>query len=716
MIYEGVFKKQNEEERWIVDTKIYRINMEDLGRYGGVGRGARSPLMETRRPGSGSTSSTPPPPGISPPRMTTPEQRRSSPYPDRTPEGVFTQVQRRPMAELPVHEVSAIDDSFENSQLGTQSSDLTGVFPGIRIQCKLPDPVPTRRDEHQDGMEEYNNNTPDFLTKVLQYTVTATEERQIEMYEFNGPIEGNNELADDWLQSQDSVRAGNVVRTCEPLDSMPSAGLEAPCRSTPAPAAFMEIESANPKPDLERQEHFGGTNSIISSVRSSGTEAQFREEDRVQRLLGSLSPVPRASINTSDSSFTLTSIPSFIEEERRRLQDFRRQKEEQEREEIASCPQTMISEEAQEIAEAVGKVKHATVKCVDGKVVETGLRKHYLPMVHRRIMGEARTSLDQIEDKVYNITIPEVVTSSTRLNRVNFDSKIVAKFLLVAQHHSTKKWSIPAQTRFHDVLNMVETKIWKEKVRCQGVMEWTSMWSGGIGMMGLRVDDMVQLTVFRNLVASIRIGELWYNTFPKVALPEASEISVVLRAEVRKLELEYLPHSLFEKNHLLDGAVGVRYSKDLGSTDSGYHSGSRLVILEGDEDFFQSVRRYPANHPFRIGSITVKLRGDKDDEEVKACMGYEHGREVLSRANTWPPGRGESSMEGIGSSAVGTGSERSQSMTSAMGSGASEVHLGETSSGLKWKDGKSQRGRGRGKWGKGRGRNRGGRGAMMKPY
>ena len=213
-----------------------------------------------------------------------------------------------------------------------------------------------------------------------------------------------------------------------------------------------------------------------------------------------------------------------------------------------------------------------------------------------------------------------MVANDDEQMRVTFRSKPVAKFLLVARNGTTKKWTIPSQQRFHDVLNVVENAIYRDKLQCTGTLEWSSTWEGGIGLLGLRIDDVSKLTMFRNAIYHLKIGELRYNTFPKAALPQGSEISVILRAELRHLALEVIPYSLFDKNPHLDGQVGVRFSKDLASASSaGVGSeGSRMVVLQGDDDFFASVANHPYNHSFKLGSSWIKLRSDKDEEDVRA--------------------------------------------------------------------------------------------------
>lgn len=104
--------------------------------------------------------STPPPPG---------EDR----YPARTPEGVFTQVQRSarrsPLLELNLQDgdnVSYLSESevldYSRDRACSQPSNLTGIFP----RCSIGD----RKGNRGSAEDESSKNVPDFLTKVLTHT------------------------------------------------------------------------------------------------------------------------------------------------------------------------------------------------------------------------------------------------------------------------------------------------------------------------------------------------------------------------------------------------------------------------------------------------------------------------------------------------------------------------------------------------------------------
>lgn len=143
--------------------------------------------------------------------------------------------------------------------------------------------------------------------------------------------------------------------------------------------------------------------------------------------------------------------------------------------------------------------------------------------------------------------------------------------------------------------------------------------------MGLCIIDVKALELYRKMITEVTVGDLMYNTYPKDVLNHGTEVSLYLRAELKALDLEFIPYSLFEKNRMLDGSVAVRYSKDVQSKEEqSTAGGGKLVILEGDKDFCRSIHNYSSNHHFRLGTSSVKLRYE------------EYGKEFLSPVQPQP--------------------------------------------------------------------------------
>ena len=398
---------------------------------------------------------------------------------------------------------------------------------------------------------------------------------------------------------------------------------------------------------------------------SQSSTPSFLSEERVQKLLGSLSPVPISPLPRSKSECTMTSknytrvildssilrsssdsaaaihgSGSFTSSEGAGLQipigDLITRKRSPDGIVVNPvavkssknfgnpydgfkklAPTISTSEMAKEIATAVRQVRHATVKIVDGEIKETGMERHNFPTINRADIERRQPQVIDIEggNKTYKVTIPELILPISQQFNVSFTTPKVAKFLMVARNSTTDRWSIPSIIRFHDVLNKVENRLREERLQCQFVIEWNSTWNGEIGLMGLRIVDTVKLDMFRTILSEVRMGGLQYNSFPKAALAHSTEVSLMLREELLSLDLKWIPHSLFENNSMLDGNITVRFSKPIEHPDPDHEGATKpgkLVILEGDEKFLDSVNKHPNNYQFKLGSSTVSIRGDQD--------------------------------------------------------------------------------------------------------
>lgn len=646
-------------------------------------------------------SPTPPPPG-------------DEAYPPWTPEGVLTQVQKRrsPMRELNVSDNdnlpiraanNILDRARDRSPLdASQRSNLTGDFSGFSMREKRESVLREQEEsEIHFHLHSQERNIPDFLTKVLTRTATLNEEQKIAEYEYQDSLESSSRCSTSAFSSVMELpqRRHDLFPNPRPVNKVP---LHPGC-STPIPVVVTRsghfanpptdgdgyASSPSPPPrssskmgsailhDLEDSGRIQRSPEIIGSHReresqSSNTQASefsvtpsYLSEEKVQRLLGSLSPIPISQaigrqsdegIHTSSISFFLSS-PAVVHNitpvgkkslptrtmttlhERKDESESQKSLPDRDDEPLAQdiymdldsdqcqtlTPSQMGSSSvALEISSAVRQVRHALVKFVDGEIVPTGMEQHHFPPVLRSdIEHDTQGSINMDKETMrgqVRITVPEVIAAPSMQHNVTIECNGVAKFLLVAQNALTSKWSIPSRERFHDVINKVENNIRSNGFSCRCVLEWCSEWDGGVGLMGLKVHDVKKLETFRNVVAQIRIGSLWYNTYPKDALAQGTEISIILRSELRALDLEWVPHSLFERNTMLAGSMTLKYSKSHSEDDSQANDlttkDCRTVIIEGDNNFFGSLQRYPHNYSFKLGSSSVRFKLDRDVETI----------------------------------------------------------------------------------------------------
>ena len=621
------------------------------GEVEGVGRGATRPGISPIRSRPGSRSGTPP--RTSSPitaAFSTPPPPGTSPLPRTTPEGVFTQVQEKSRVYVPEDDYSdgLFDDSFEFDDIPESQTNLTQIFP----QCKVSEATGSS------GLDK-TSDQPDLLSRVLAHATSLEEDKKISEQDFCGE---NN--PSPTKQSKSAIRPlkppvwgflrqpcdaefDRLYRPKEPTpEPVPHPSVASTPHSVPPASSSVNVSSgklagekraAAVSPSREKPEPMEDSG-FSSSHRKSGKESDADPSSKlspeeINRLLRGLRPDASFSRSSSEDS-TNSSLPYKISALTRNNTE---QKQVSLDDDSDSYIPTKItptattsrrpdpnrflpSSDSAEIATAVRYARHAIVKIVDGSVQETGLEKHNFPIFSRSMIQppEVEAVSDINVNEHVEITIPELYASVRDQVNVTFDSEPIAKFLLVARNTLTSRWSVPSVSRFHDVINQADSRIRREKFPCGGVLVWSSQWGGGIGLLGLNVTNPRALHIFRRTISEVRIGGMWYNTYPKACLTIENEVSVYFRSELRCFDLEFLPNSLFENNRLLDGDIRVRYSKHHDKLNSDQdanpflRNGGKIIILEVDDIFLTSMKKYPNNYSFRLGSSTVKMRVDTD--------------------------------------------------------------------------------------------------------
>ena len=541
--------------------------------------------VRSSTPSRPTSSTTPPPPGESPVRP-------------RTPPGVFTQVQKN-NGKKDDDDLSEdlFDDSFDINDIPEEMldsrSNLTQIFPG----CNMDDGTESASNKQLDDQRVSGRDEPDLLSKVLAHATTLEEDEKISRYDGvpdhrkeDPSDQQNSRQSQQQQQQQQQKPMSNNFDASSVMDDegdWGSFGTGTSSRLTTSQVREL-LRGLTPDPSITRSLSEGHQ----TSTPMSGTKAMdVQSEVPLDEGWGSFKKiVPTATPRVPRSTSSTTSYD--------------------------------ISDNAKEIATAVRHARHAVVDIVDGAVVETGLERHDFPTISRDMIRSSRLqdqSVTGLEEEV-EITIPEIVDTVKNQVNVTFVTGPVAKFILVARDTVTSRWSVPSRLRFHDVVNQAESKIRRDKLSCGSVLDWCSEWGGGggVGLLGLRVIHPRELHAFRTVITEVRIGGLWYNTYPKDFLAHKTEVSVLLRQELRCLDLQFLPHSLFEKNSLLEGDIRVRYSRhrdergDDPTVAPLLQDGGKVVILEVDEKFALSLQKYPNNYSFRLGSFNAKLRCESD--------------------------------------------------------------------------------------------------------
>ena len=175
-----------------------------------------------------------------------------------------------------------------------------------------------------------------------------------------------------------------------------------------------------------------------------------------------------------------------------------------------------------------------------------------------------------------------------------------------------KMWTVPEPLLFHDLINRVHCQIQKSDLRCKSAYRWANMW-GKVGLLGLSPANKDYLNEYRGVIEDQVLGEINFTIFPKEGLEKKGNLSVLLRENFRAYQVECLPRALFDQSRKLRGQLRVThvrtYPDSARSRAGASKRGWRLLLLQGCDEFLDSLKHYDLEYKFPVGSGHVLIRG-----------------------------------------------------------------------------------------------------------
>ena len=237
------------------------------------------------------------------------------------------------------------------------------------------------------------------------------------------------------------------------------------------------------------------------------------------------------------------------------------------------------------------------------------------------------TKMPDIDESapLIEMTIPEFIwpqEDKTLNNVVNVKSRGVIQFVILVKsaHTENDLWDTPQIDRVRNFASYLMCTIAELKLEFGNVLRWTNAW-GNTAVMGLDSSDLDMLLKFRTFFTTLRYFHQFFNTFPKDALTNNHALTVLLRSDLREFKEIYLAEALFARNKLfgiLDTLQAETYTAADTTRAGVSKNGWRNVLLEGDQEFLESLSEFPSNHWFNIGPATVQIHGGDRRAETPA--------------------------------------------------------------------------------------------------
>ena len=182
------------------------------------------------------------------------------------------------------------------------------------------------------------------------------------------------------------------------------------------------------------------------------------------------------------------------------------------------------------------------------------------------------------------------------------------------------EWEIPDRTTFDAVIGQAIDKFTEDDWDRIDYVTFSSVgWNTGVGLFAFGSDKLVQMSMFRDIVRSIKMGNKRFESYPKRMLLNRYALTIYFNAA---FQFSTAPKLLFffKKLNGFEGDLTIaetRFYPDNHPT----RKGCKIVACEADQRFLDELYKYPKDHAFNIrygGNLYVRggERIDPDDPNV----------------------------------------------------------------------------------------------------
>ena len=213
---------------------------------------------------------------------------------------------------------------------------------------------------------------------------------------------------------------------------------------------------------------------------------------------------------------------------------------------------------------------------------------------------------------LHTVELPEMI-SNRPVPMIEVVSDGVIPFIVVAKKDGTyNDWMPPNYRLFTRILNHMSSRLFAKRNHIATVLREAKKWEG-FGMVGLRSTSALDLQVWRVILASEVMDGYHFNSFPKCRLDQEGQLTVLLKGGLEDFQMVSFTEALFFWNPALRGSVEMVCSRNYGPNDRTQcgesKDGWKLLWLQADEAFLESLQVFPPGHFFSLLTEYFPIRG-----------------------------------------------------------------------------------------------------------
>ena len=183
---------------------------------------------------------------------------------------------------------------------------------------------------------------------------------------------------------------------------------------------------------------------------------------------------------------------------------------------------------------------------------------------------------------------------------------------------SDDAWGFFPREELEKIINNIEVANSLKKNGLSIALDYANMW-GNIPIIGLRASHLDAAYLFREEIEHYDCPNYTYTTFPRAGLTKKLAFTAMLWQNLRHITLDAIPRNLLDRNPGLQGGVRISRCKNFKSTDTDSRgnpmAGVRLIQLETDQEFRDSIYHFPRSYRFGLGCGRIIIRGGERVEE-----------------------------------------------------------------------------------------------------
>ena len=177
------------------------------------------------------------------------------------------------------------------------------------------------------------------------------------------------------------------------------------------------------------------------------------------------------------------------------------------------------------------------------------------------------------------------------------------------------EWEVSDKARFEKAMGMAIEAFTENDWDRQEILDYSAMgWNTGVGMVAFRTDDMNLVDQFRQILRTLDIPGLRYESYPRRMLLRTYGLTVYFNSAFEQINMKKLMYWLLKFNPTLQGEIElVEVWKYPASHKNTKRAGAKIVAFEGSQAFLDSLQAHPKDFPFsvRFGG-NLYIRGVRD--------------------------------------------------------------------------------------------------------